>query len=155
MIDPSNFYHTGYAVKDLAVAQEWFENSLGLEFAPIHYYDPLRLWVPGKGWTEERIRVTYSRKGPHHIELLQGEPGGFYDPAVMRNTSHMGAWVEDVGVEVRRLLSMGWELLAAKGTPEEGYGEVTYLIDPMSNMVVELLSVLMKPRIFAWFDEQA
>ena len=153
MIDLAAVYHTGYAVPRLEEAQRFYAEALGIVFAPVHLYDPLRLWVPGKGWTEEWLRVTYSRHGPHHIELIEGRPGGFYDPVCMRTAAHTGLWAERVGDEVRRLSALGCEILGAKGAPEDDYGDMAYVYDPRSGAMSALVSVASRPRILAWFEE--
>lgn len=153
MINPSNIYHTGYAVSDLHAAQRFYSDSLGYNFAPVHLYDPLRLWVPDKGWTEEWLSVTYSREGPHHLELIEGRKGGFYDPAVTRNTTHLGMWADDIPGDVAHMTAHGWEVIGARDTPEEGYGDMCYLYHAYSGAMIELVSVRSKARITAWFTE--
>lgn len=153
MINPLDIYHTGYAVEDLETAQRLYGDALGYHFAPVHLYEPLNLWVPDKGWTQEWLRVTYSREGPHHLELIEGRKGGFYDPALMRNATHFGMWAEDIPGEVSRMTALGWELIGARGTPEQGYGTMCYLFHPASRAVIELVSTQSKARITAWFIE--
>jgi hypothetical protein len=74
MLDANAIYHTGFFVTDLEAAQRMFTDAIGVEWAPIHHYDPLRLWIPDKGWTEVRMRVSYSRPMPHQLELIEGGP---------------------------------------------------------------------------------
>jgi catechol 2,3-dioxygenase-like lactoylglutathione lyase family enzyme len=154
MLDIDRIYHTGFAVPDLAAAQAMFTKALGVRWAPVHVYDPLRLWRPNIGWTEEYLRVSYSRPGPHQIEVIETpKKGSFYDPARPQDNRHIGLWVDDVGGEVERLLAEGWQLLCAKGSPEERYGNMSYMRHPSFGPVLELVSVEMQARLLAWFNE--
>lgn len=66
-----------------------------------HLYERLRLWTPN-GWIEVPIRVTYSRDGPHHLELIEGPEQSFYDSRTMIDPRHLGLWTDDFGSEVDR-----------------------------------------------------
>jgi len=149
----ANIYHTGFTVDDLEASQDMLTRALGVEWAPIHIYDPLPLWRPGIGWTEERFRVAYSRPSPHQFEVIEAPAGSFYDPARPQDNHHLGMWTDDLGGEVERLLSDGWDLLCAKGEPAQGYGTMAYLRPPMHGPVMELVSTELRPMLLAWFDE--
>lgn len=153
MLDARNIYHTGYPVSDMETAQRTLTEAIGIEWAPVHVYDPLRLWQPGLGWSDVRIRVSYSRPGPHQLELIEGPPGSFFDPDVMPGSRHLGMWAEDLGNEVERLLAGGWQLLCAKGAPEDRYGDMAYMRAPKSGPTVELVSTTLRPMLLAWFVE--
>jgi hypothetical protein len=153
MIDYRSIYHTGIAVRDMASAQREFEQALGVEWAPIHVYDPLRLWTPG-GWIAVRIEAVYSREGPHHLELIQGEKGSIYDPDAIEDAKHIGVWVDSVGQEAERMIGLGWTVTAARNSPEKGYGHMAYLRPPQAGWpVIELVSVELKPMLEAWYVE--
>lgn len=146
-------YHTGFAVADLEAAQRMFSDALGVEWAPIHLYEPLRLWTPGDGWIEVRIRVSYSRPSPHQLEVIEGPRGSFFDPALMADARHLGVWTDEVGADAERLLGLGWRILGAKGSPEQLYGDMAYLAPPAPGPVIELVSTRLRPMLLAWFDE--
>jgi lactoylglutathione lyase len=153
MIDFRNIYHTGVIVQNLEQAMTFYTQSMAVTWAPIHIYNPLRLWSPAKGMDEITLRVCYSREGPLHIELIEAVPGTFYDPAINPDAKHIGLFMDDVGAEVERLSAIGWEVLAAKGTPEQRYGEMAYLLAPEGKMVIELVSNTIRQRILDWFEE--
>jgi hypothetical protein len=153
MIDATAIYHTGIAVRDLEAAQREFEQSLGVVWAPIHIYDPLRLWTPS-GSVAVKIRATYSRHGPHHLELIQGEKGSLYDPDVIEDAKHIGLWVDKVAPEAERLIGLGWTVIAAKTSPDKGYGNMAYMKPPQSGWpVIELVATELKPMLEAWYRE--
>lgn len=154
MIDPANIYHTGIAVKDIEAAKAFYETALGYQFAPDHLYEPLKLWRADMGWTEEWLRVTYSREGPHHLELVEGAQGGFWDPEIApNNAQHVGFWCDNLPSAIGRLTSGGWTFLASRGHPDEGYGDFAYLANDQSHAAIELVSFNAKERITAWFSE--
>lgn len=153
MIDATAIYHTGIAVNNLEAAQRFYEQSFGVAWAPVHHYKPLRLWLPEQGQVDVEIRAVYSRHGPHHIELIEGAKGSFYDPATMRTPLHTGLWVDSVGDEIRRLVPLGWKVLASKKPPEAAYGNMAYLTHPTENLVFELVGRELEPMMKAWFVE--
>ncbi len=153
MLRADAIYHSGFAVADLEAAQRLFSDAIGIEWAPVHHYDPLRLWTPGEGWSEVCMRVCYSRPLPHQIELIEGLPGGFFDPAVAADPRHIGLWTDDVGGEVERMLALGWQMIGAKGAPEDRYGTMAYMKPPIAGPVLELVSTELRPMLLAWFDE--
>ncbi len=154
MINPADIYHTGLAVPDLDEAKRFYTASLGYEFAPDHLYEPLRLWRMDLGrWTEEWLRVTYSRQGPHHLELVEGRKGGFWDPDFTPNAQHVGLWCDDLPTAIEQLASSGWTYLASRGHPDDGYGDFAYLANQTSHAAIELVSTNAKARITAWFSE--
>jgi lactoylglutathione lyase len=153
MIDPRGIYHTGIAVHDLERAKREFEDSLGIVWAPVHLYDPLRLWTPD-GWIAVTIRATYSRQGPHHLELIEGEKGSLYDPDMLADPKHIGVWVDEVAREIERLQGLGWSVIASKNARERGYGNMAYMRPPRPGWpVVELVSTELKPMLEAWYAE--
>jgi hypothetical protein len=153
MLRPDAVYHTGFAVADLEATQAMMSAALGIAWAPVHIYDPLRLWRPDEGWIEVRMRAVYSRALPHQFELIQGEPGGFFDPATIADPRHVGMWTDDLGTETDRLLGLGWRLVAAKGSPRERYGTMAYLKPPSPGPMIELVSTELRPMLRAWLAE--
>jgi hypothetical protein len=155
MLSLDAVYHTGFTVTDLKVTQAALTAALGVEWAPVHLYQPLPLWRPGTGWTEVHMRVSYSRPGPHQLEIIEAPEGTFYDPAHPEDNRHLGLWTDDLGGEVNRLTAIGWEVLCAKGTPDQGYGTMAYVRPPGAGLVLELVSTELRPMLEAWFTEAA
>lgn len=123
--------------------------ALGVDWAPVRTFDPLRVWLPDVGWSQAHLQVTYSRQGPIHIELIQAVPGGAYD--VLRGVSpaHVGAWTDDVGAHVESLMAEGWRLLAAGASPKHRYGQMAYMVHG-DGPVLELVGEAIRPMIEDW-----
>ncbi len=153
MIDPTAIFRTGIAVPDLEAAQRFYAESLGVEWAPVHHYKPLSLWLPGQGRIEVELRAVYSRAGPNRLELIEGTKGSFYDPATMATPLHTGLFVDNVGDEVVRLSALGWRLMGSKGSPERHYGNMAYMGHPTENLVFELVGRELEPMLEAWYVE--
>lgn len=151
IIAPELIFHTGIAVACIQEAKVFYEATLAVEWAPVHQYRLLRLWVAETGWCEVEIDAVYSRHGPHRMELIQGPKGSFYDPALMQTPSHTGIWAQDVGIAVERLTGLGWSVLAAKGSPAERYGNMAYVTN--DGFVLELVGRELQPMLEAWFVE--
>lgn len=127
-------------------------SALGIDWAPVRKFDPLRVWLPESGWAEAHLTVTYSRQGPIHMELIQAEPGGAYDALRAVSVAHVGAWVDDVGNGVERLLADGWRLIAAGASPKHRYGQIAYMVlgdGPVLELVGEPLRATLEDWIGA------
>lgn len=123
--------------------------ALGVDWAPIRHFDPLRVWLPDLGRAEAHLTVTYSRQGPIHIELIQAEPGGAYDALRSVSAAHVGAWVDDVGQSVEELLQQGWRIIAAGASPKHRYGQIAYMARD-DRPVLELLGEPIRADLENW-----
>ena len=152
MFDFQRMYHTGMIVSDIHAAIERMSTDLNLDFAPVKTFDPLPFWTPDTGLREIVVHATYSRQGPQHLELVQGE-GAFYDPQRSPDGRHIGVWVDDLPTEAKRLTDAGWQVLGAGDTPENGYGILAYMAPPAGGIVVELVSTVLVPVFEEWIKE--
>ena len=150
MIDLSRIFHTGIIVEDLKKAMVELGDALGLEWTEVKEFDPIVHWIPGKGRNEIAMKAVYSRQGPVHLEVCEGPAGSFYDTSNQPDGRHIGVWVDDLVGETDRLVSAGWRILAANGTPDEGYGVIAYLTPPDETFVIELVDAELKPMIDEW-----
>lgn len=150
MIDFSKIFHTGIVVENLEKAMAELGEALDLEWSEVKEFAPIVHWIPGKGRTEIAMKAVYSKKGPVHLEICEGPAGSFYDISNQPDGRHLGVWVDSVAEESERLVSLGWKVLAANGTPEEGYGALTYMTPPDETFVVELVDIELKPMIDEW-----
>lgn len=131
--------HVGFIVKDIHAAIARFSDALGITFnEPItvtldHLYDPDHR--PGQ------ITVAYSKEGPPHYELIQGEDHGVYSMHDGgEGMHHVGVWETDLDarmaeleakgltVEARVLLEDG-SLLTAFNDPADLHGVRVEFID--------------------------
>lgn len=150
MIDLSKTFHTGIIVENLEAAMAELGEALGLQWTEVKEFDPIVHWIPGKGRKEIAMKAVYSKQGPIHLEVCEGPADSFYDTTNQPDGRHIGIWVDNLVDETERLVSLGWKILAANGTPEEGYGVLTYMTPPDNSFVVELVDIELKPMIDEW-----
>jgi len=151
MIDYQRIYHQGMAVSDINAVATQMAASLNLEWSPIRRFDPLPFWTPDQGMHEVTVDACYSRKGPQHLELVQGT-GPFYDPANQHLNRHIGIWVDDIAAEANRLLTKGWTVLAAGASPDDGFGIIAYMQPPTAGITIELVSTDLGPIFEEWIS---
>ncbi len=150
MLSLQDIFHVGIRVPDIHQAMEELGDSLGLTWTEVVESSGQRLWTPENGQQEVPLKFVYSREGPQHLELLEGEKGSFWDGSEDSGVHHVGIWVDDVQSETDRLISLGWYLLGSARPPEEGYASMSYL-SPPSGTIVELVTSANKARFDRWY----
>ena len=150
MLSLQDIFHVGIRVPDIHQAMEELGDSLGLTWTEVVESSGQRLWTPENGQQEVPLKFVYSREGPQHLELLEGEKGSFWDGSEDSGIHHVGIWVDDVKSETDRLISLGWDLLGSARPPEEGYASMSYL-SPPSGTIVELVTSANKARFDRWY----
>ncbi len=139
--------HVGFIVEDIHVAIARFSDVLGVTFNdPVtvhldHLYNPDHR--PGT------ITVAYSKEGPPHYELIQGEAHGVYSmDGGGEGLHHVGVWETDLErrmselaekgltVEARVLLDDG-TLLTAFNDPNDLHGVRVEFIDDRDRTTME------------------
>ncbi|MEC8985697.1 MAG: VOC family protein [Actinomycetota bacterium] len=150
MLSLQDIFHVGIRVPDIHQAMEELGDSLGLTWTEVVESSGQRLWTPENGQQEVPLKFVYSREGPQHLELLEGEKGSFWDGSGDSGVHHVGIWVDDVQSETDRLISLGWDLLGSARPPEEGYASMSYL-SPPSGTIVELVTSANKARFDRWY----
>ena len=150
MFDLQRIYHTGISVSDVNAAKLKLGRDLNLKWCEVRTFDPLPMWTPKDGLRDYRVTATYSVPGPHHLELVQGPAGTFYDPTMHPDSRHIGVWVDDLPAETEALLRADWRIVAAGATPQDGYGIICYLTPPAGGILVELVAMSLKPVIDEW-----
>jgi catechol 2,3-dioxygenase-like lactoylglutathione lyase family enzyme len=98
-------YHIGVLVADLEEAIEHFSAVLGVTFNP-----PTVLRARGVGPAPTDpfdLRVTYSREGPPHYELIEANSQSIYSIVQGEGLHHTGVWSPNVRLEIDRLASLG------------------------------------------------
>ena len=151
-IEWGEIFHVGVRVADLEMAQEEITSSTGVQWtSPAHI--PMRTWVPGEGYRECELTISFSVAGPVHIELMHGSPGSYWDTSIGgAGLHHIGAWVEDVARANEELVSQGWAVELAGMAPEEGYGAFSYIRSPAGVLFEpEAGSAGAKERFDRWY----
>jgi len=140
MIASERVFHTCMLVKKLEATMESLGNTTGLVWSTPWVYEKLEYWTPRGVVITPQIRVSYSKQGPQHLELIEPAAGGFFDAASQGVLHHVGVWSEDVGAEATALIKEGWVLEAAAVSPEAGYGRVAFLKPKGGGVLVELVT---------------
>jgi|GEM_PF-87339 len=143
--------HTGMVVKHLDEAMTVFGELFGCSWArPGHSQADLQL--PGGVVVPHEWRSTYSKTGPHYLELTEQIQGTFFrTPGLgVHGSHHTGRWVDDLPGEVHRLQALGFVPVMTTSPRLGRYEYVAFLIHPVSGMAMELLDLGMKPIVEEW-----
>jgi catechol 2,3-dioxygenase-like lactoylglutathione lyase family enzyme len=129
-VEWGEIFHVGVRVADLDAAQRELTGSLGVHWtSPARM--PMKVWVPGQGYRQDELTISFTVEGPVHIELLHGSPGSYWDTSVGgAGLHHIGVWVADVARVNEELVRAGWVVELAGRPPDEGYGGFTYARSP-------------------------
>ena len=125
MIDFKEIFHIGIRVPNIEAAMAEMGESLNVTWAELVENSSQGLWTPDNGQQNIPLKFVYSCEGDQHLELLEGEPGSFWDGNENPGVHHFGVWVDDVKVETERLLGLDWKLLGSAKSPAEGFGNMT------------------------------
>ena len=143
-------FHTGVVVDDVERAIHDLSRALGLRFTAVQEH-PMRQWRP-KGEQSLVLRYAYSLAPYPLLELIEAQPGTFYEPVPRATTQlhHVGMWVDDLAGAARRLARDGFALAAA-GVDDDGHhpARVTFH-ESRHGLRVELCDVAMRAGFDAW-----
>lgn len=145
-----DLFHTGIRVPSLDAAMEELGSALMVTWAEPQVVAAQPVWTPEDGSREVRLRFTYSAEGPHHVELLEGEPGSPWCGDDAPGAHHVGRWVDDVVGDTGRLVAQGWRLAIAHRSPDEGLGWFAYVESP-TGVLVELVDRAIAPGFERWW----
>lgn len=148
-MDYQGIYHVGLLTEGLEAAMADLGSQLDLTWCSVQERSmPVRT---AEGITTTSIRFTYSAEGPQHVELLEAEPGSYWDGTGRPGLHHVGIWVDDLAGETDRMIAAGGTLEAAGVAPDgEGYGTFTY-VRAATGQLIELVDVRARPRFEAWW----
>ena len=150
MFDFKEIFHIGIRVPNIETAMEEMGDSLNLTWAELVENPSQVLWTPDNGQQSIPLKFVYSCEGDQHLELLEGQPGSFWDGNQNPGVHHFGVWVDDVKTETERLLKLKWKLLGAAKSPDKGFGNMSYLA-PSNGTILELVASSNKPRFERWW----
>jgi catechol 2,3-dioxygenase-like lactoylglutathione lyase family enzyme len=97
--------HVGFLVRDLEAAMARFSSVLGVTFNEPRKVRFDRLEDPEPRSAE--IRVTFSREGPPHYELIEGDGRGIYSLEHGEGVHHVGVWEDGAQQRMAALLAQG------------------------------------------------
>ena len=141
MIEYQRIFHTGHLVENMERSMKELGGPLGVAWATPWSYEPMSYWTPA-GKKEAQLKVTYSKQGPQHVELIEGTGFWAYQPGV--GTHHVGVWTDNLAAHANALVKLGWRPEAALLSPEEGWGRFCYLLPPSGGLRLELVSTEIK-----------
>jgi hypothetical protein len=147
-MDAANLFVTGIVVSDLDRAMTEVGEALGTRWTPAQQAD-LTLDIGG-GRETVALRFCYSLTGPPHIELIEAIPETYYDARGGPYTHHVGAWVDDLVLESKRLEALGMPLEAA-GVGPEGQTPFMFVFHTSPHgFRIELVDRMMQPTFQGW-----
>lgn len=141
-----DLFVTGMVVPDLERAIGETTDTLGVKFTPIQQ-SPLQMRTP-RGVEVFDLRFVYSLGQAPHLELIEGIPGGYYDPkgGYIR---HVGLWVDDLAAASDQLARSGMPLEATGMNGDvEPYAFVFHSLP--WGLRVELVDRVQRPSFEAW-----
>jgi Glyoxalase/Bleomycin resistance protein/Dioxygenase superfamily len=145
----ADLFHTGLTVPDLDSAMKDLGQLWGLVWAgPVRRTGPLH--TPA-GVQPRDMRITYSRGGPHHIELVEY----IDDTAYTFMTDgppqhHVGHWSHDFRGDIARLEESGFPCEASGIAQDGGRGEFSYHRNPHNGGWIELVDARGQRAFSAW-----
>lgn len=133
------YFQVGVIVGDLQAGMHELTASIGIGWNAVRSR-------PGGG------RLVFSAGGPPYIELIEGTPGTYWDPAGGPRLDHLGFWCADYEFERRRLIDAGLPVVADGAPAGRPW---SYHATRHAGMRLELLSTAMRTEFEArWGTDQ-
>src|SRR5262249_20775767 len=141
MLEP--FYHVGFVVDDLELAQREMTAALGLTWGnamtipvPVHHDGEVTL---------REFTFVYSLTGPPHVELVRaGDPPW----TATEGVHHLGYWSDDLAADIERLQANG-HTLVANAVDETGALFGFAYLRSAHGLLIELVDVAVRPMLAA------
>jgi hypothetical protein len=118
-------FHIGITTNDLTTSMELLGGVLGVSWTPpsagpgvLHTVD---------GVPQPRPLSCVSRKGPIHVDLIQGRPGTIW-AATEPRLHHFAYWTDDLAGDITRLTEQGWRLEMTRPDDQGRPTQFAYLI---------------------------
>jgi hypothetical protein len=101
------YTHVGILVERLEPAMERLTEALGIRWlGPVER--STTTMIDGEGRDRSApFRLAYGLDGPPHYELMEMQPGHYYDSALAEGLHHVGGFVDDLEAELTRLTRLG------------------------------------------------
>jgi hypothetical protein len=131
----ASFWHTAVVVADLEQAMAELGHATGAQWLP----------VQERPDGQDAIRVTFSQTPPH-LELIEGNPGGYWPTAAGPRLDHLAYWTDAFRAECDHLAAMGLHREAG-GTSVWG-GNWAYFRLQAAGIRIELCDVAGRDAFF-------
>jgi hypothetical protein len=119
-----------------------------------HWAPPVNTTFPlmtPKGMLPREIWVTYTKEGPHHLELIEIVDPTAYDAILGGPRPHHIAYaVADLGAQAARLQSLGYAQQLSVRDQDGNVDLFSYHHDPNNGLIIELFDEKLRPGIAAW-----
>lgn len=153
MLQLGDVFHTGFVVDDIDAAMRELADVFGVTWTPLEERD-MALRGPD-GPMPITLRFTYTREGPHRLELLEAVAGTLWrsPPAGVGGpmaAHHVGVWCDDVPGVSRQLEDGGSPRLATYDSDRDDARGFAYHRLP-GGTLVELVDSSRKPGFERWF----
>ena len=136
---PSDWYHTGVVVTDLADATKRLTAAAGYTWTnPIEFVFDI---TTADGDSAVPFTFVYSLQAPH-LELVQEVPGTVWTAMPGRAAHHLGYWTDDIGADAETLQQSGYRMEARPSG--ETLSQFAYLLDP-AGVRIELVDRALFP----------
>jgi catechol 2,3-dioxygenase-like lactoylglutathione lyase family enzyme len=146
-----NLSHVAFLVQDLDAAMEKVGDTLGIRFLP-----PILAEVPileqGSSSTTTRLRLSWSREGPPHVELIEAQGDGLYSAGRGEGFHHLGTWQEDFNALFARLDERGIPTEALQRERDRSVIASYTLPSSLYGMRLEFVSEMRKTDIQLWLQ---
>lgn len=145
-------YHSGIVVNDIEKAMAAFTAEIGYEFN-----EPTNLTVPRcedrLAGTESPVEltVTYSRTGPHRIELIAAVGAGVY-AAERAGLHHVGVWESEIAGRLERLEADPSTAVEAVLWRATGEISAIYATNAVTGTRIEYVNDDRRAQLERWFD---
>jgi hypothetical protein len=114
MIDLQRIFHTGIIVHDLEKAKREIGESMNLTWTPVRRFVPLVFLDTPARWKKLPWRQCIRAKDHIIWKSSRAQKAGSMIPT-WPDARHIGVWVDDLSLEVDRLVGLGWKVQAAGG----------------------------------------
>jgi hypothetical protein len=93
------YFQVAIVVRDLEAAREELGRTLGVEWGGVRE----------SSMGEWSYRLSFSKQGPPHVELIEAPPGGPWevDPRGKMRLDHLQWWTTDIDADTERLVADG------------------------------------------------
>lgn len=142
-------FHLGIVTTDMDGVMGTLGAVLGLTWVALDRPDVTHYTPNGR--VRPSPRVSYSPRGPLHVEVLEAAAGTVYDENAGTHLHHVGYWTDDFTGDVSTAQIQGWSVEAAM---TDGTGRLTtfaYLTRP-GDLRIELIDAAQRPALLALFE---
>ncbi len=144
-IPSARLFHFAMAVPDLRGAMGLLGPALGVRWTSVR---PATIVLDtAVGRTSTEIEAVYSREGPPYVELVRGEPDGFFSARSGPRIHHAGYIVDDVRAEAERLQALGMTVAGMGPGDPPGSAFVTNEL----GLTLEVMAQGIRDTLDGWF----